>query len=238
MRILCESSPMLHLIAMVLQGHAQCFPFTRFPFMSGKVYQLGRSRRGKARRRLSIRCGRIPKKGVSPETSSPNRDLGGRILRRLLLKMSVSPETSSKNGDVEIAVLIFGSPKMSVSLETSSKNGDIEIAVLIFGSPKMSVSPETSSKNWDAEKALLRPDLFKTSISPETSSKSRDSRGAGEFEVFSKMRLSPETSSKKWDGERALSRYILGAFSEDLQDSPRGKIFKKNQWFFNNPVQK
>ena len=179
-----ESSPTLHLIVMMLHVLAQLFAFTRFPFMSGKVWKIG----------------------ISPETSSQNRDLGGFRLRRLMLKMSVS-------------------------LETSSKNGDIEIAVLIFGSPKMSVSPETSSKNWDAEKALLRPDLFKTSISPETSSKSRDSRGAGEFEVFSKMRLSPETSSKKWDGERALSRYLLGAFSEDLQDSPRGKILKKPMVF-------
>ena len=181
---LSESSPILHVIAMMLQVLGQLFPFTRFPFMSGKVGKIG----------------------VSPETSSQNRDVGGYRLRRLMLKMSVSPETSSKNGDVEIAVLIFGSPKMSVS-------------------------PETSSKNWDAEKALLRPDLLKTSISPETSSKNRDSRGAGEFEVFSKMRLSPETSSKKWDGERALSRYILGAFSEDLQDSPRGQIFKKPMVF-------
>ena len=87
----------------------------------GYIYQLGRSRRGKARGRLFIRCGRIPKKGVSPETSSPNRDLGGRILRRLLLKMSVSLETSSKNGEVEIAGETFGSSKMSISPETSSK---------------------------------------------------------------------------------------------------------------------
>ena len=104
MRIPCErseSSPILHLIAMVLQGHAQLFPFTRFPFMSGKVWKIG----------------------ISLETSSQNRDLGGFRLRRLMLKMSVSLETSSKNGDIEIAVLIFGSPKMSVSPETSSKNG-------------------------------------------------------------------------------------------------------------------
>ena len=103
MRIPCErseGSPILYLIAIVLQGHAQLFPFTRFPFMSGKVWKIG----------------------ISPETSSQNRDLGGFRLRRLMLKMSVSLETSSKNGDIEIAVLIFGSPKMSVSPETSSKN--------------------------------------------------------------------------------------------------------------------
>ena len=139
------------------------------------------------------------------------------LARDILIKMGMSKEVVS---DVVLAHSWLKTCllKMSVSPETSSKNGDVEIAVLIFGSPKMSVSPETSSKNWDAEKALLRPDLLKTSISPETSSKNRDSRGAGEFEVFSKMRLSPETSSKKWDGERALSRYLLGAFSEDLED--------------------
>ena len=77
MRILCErseSSPILHLIAMVLQGHAQLFPFTRFPFMSGKV--LGMS--------------------VSLETSSQNGDVEIAVLIFGSLKMAVSPETSSK----------------------------------------------------------------------------------------------------------------------------------------------
>ena len=121
--------------------------------------------------------------------------------------------------------------KMSVSPETFSEHNDVENGRETFGSSKIGLPPETSSKNWDAEKALPRPDLFKTSISLETSSKNGDVRGAGESEVFSKMRLSPETSSKKWDSERALLRYILGAFSEDLQDSLRGKIFKKPMVF-------
>ena len=69
---------------------------------------------------------RIWRMSVSPETSPPNRDLGGFRSRRLLLKMSVSPETSSQNGDVEIAGLIFGSSKMGLSPETSSKKWDVE----------------------------------------------------------------------------------------------------------------
>ena len=75
------------------------------------------------------------KKAVSPETSSPNREVGGRILRRLLQKRSVSPETSSENGDVEIAGLIFGTSKMAVSPEASSKKLDVERAALrhLFG---------------------------------------------------------------------------------------------------------
>ena len=64
--------------------------------------------------------------GVSPETSSQNRDLGGFRLRRLIIKMSVSLETSSQNSDVEIAGLIFGSSKMGLSPETSSKKLDVE----------------------------------------------------------------------------------------------------------------
>ena len=43
MRIPCErseSSPILHLIAMVLQLHAQLVPFTRFPFMSGQIFDI------------------------------------------------------------------------------------------------------------------------------------------------------------------------------------------------------
>ena len=97
---------MLHVLA-------QLCPFTRFPFMSGKV----------------------PKTSVSPETSSPNREVGGRVLRRLMLKMSVSPETSSENGDIEIAGLIFGTSKTAVSPETSSEKWDVERAVMrhIFG---------------------------------------------------------------------------------------------------------
>ena len=119
------SSPTLHSIVMMMRVLAQLFTFTRFPFMSGKVL----------------------KKGVSPETSSPNRDLGGRILRRVMLKMSVSPETSSKNGDVENAGLIFGTSKMAVSPETSSKKWDAYKAVLIPLMLKMCVSPETSPEN-------------------------------------------------------------------------------------------
>ena len=118
-----ESSPTLHLILIMLHVLAQLFAFTRFPFMSGKVR----------------------KRSVSPETSSPNRDVGGYRLRRLMLKMSVSPETSSENGDVEIG------------RET-------------FGSSKMGLPPETSSKKWDAGKAALRPLMLKISVSPETSS--------------------------------------------------------------------
>ena len=97
---------MLHVLA-------QLFAFTRFPFMSGKV----------------------PKTSVSPETSSPNREVGGRVLRRLMLKMSVSPETSSENGDIEIAGLIFGTSKTAVSPETSSEKWDVERAVMrhLFG---------------------------------------------------------------------------------------------------------
>jgi len=109
-----ESSLILHLILIMLHVLAQLFAFTRFPFMSGKVR----------------------KRSVSPETSPPNRDVGGYRLRRLMLKMSVSPETSSQNGDVEIAGLIFGSSKMGLS-------------------------PETSSKKWDVEKAALRPPYLK-----------------------------------------------------------------------------
>ena len=79
---------------------------------------------------LPVHVRKVPKKGVSPETSSPNRDIGGRILRRVMLKMSVSPETSSKNGDVENAGLIFGASKMAVSPETSSKKLDAGKAAL------------------------------------------------------------------------------------------------------------
>ena len=81
------------------------------------------------------RAWRIPKTSVSPETSSPNREVGGRVLRRLMLKMSVSPETSSTNRDLEIAGLIFGTSKTAVSPETSSEKWDVERAVMrhIFG---------------------------------------------------------------------------------------------------------
>ena len=108
-----ESSPTLHFIVMMLHVLAQLVAFTRFPFMSGKV----------------------PNISVSPETSSPHRELGGRALRRLMLKMSVSPETSSKNRDLEIAGLIFGISKTAVSLETSSEKWDVERVVMrhIFG---------------------------------------------------------------------------------------------------------
>ena len=82
-----ESSSTLRLILIMLHVLAQLFAFTRFPFMSGKVW----------------------KTSVSPETSSQNRDVGGYRLRRLMLKMSVSPETSSQNRDVEIAGLMTGS---------------------------------------------------------------------------------------------------------------------------------
>ena len=107
------SSPTLHSIGMMLRVLAQLFTFTRFPFMSGKV----------------------PKTSVSPETSSPNREVGGRVLRRRMLKMSVSPETSSENGDIEIAGLIFGTSKTAVSPETSSEKWDVERAVMrhLFG---------------------------------------------------------------------------------------------------------
>ena len=104
-----ESSPTLHFIVMMLHVLAQLCPFTRFPFMSGKV----------------------PKTSVSLETSSPNREVGGRVLRRIMLKMSVSPETSSTNLDVEIAGLIFGTSKTAVSLETSSEKLDVERAAMI-----------------------------------------------------------------------------------------------------------
>ena len=79
--------------------------------------------------------GKVPKTSVSPETSSPNREVGGRVLRRLMLKMSVSPETSSTNRDLEIAGLIFGTSKTAVSPETSSEKWDVERAVMrhIFG---------------------------------------------------------------------------------------------------------
>ena len=103
-----ESSPTLHFIVMMLHVLAQLVAFTRFPFMSGKVL----------------------KKPVSPETSPPNRKVGGRILRRLLQKRSVSPETSSENGDLEIVGLIFGTSKTAVSPETSSEKWDVERAVM------------------------------------------------------------------------------------------------------------
>ena len=98
---------------MMLRVLAQLVAFTRFPFMSGKV----------------------PKTSVSPETSSQNREVWGRVLRRIMLKMSVSPETSSKNGDLEIAGLIFGISKTAVSPETSSEKWDVERAVMrhLFG---------------------------------------------------------------------------------------------------------
>ena len=94
-----ESSPTLQLIVMMLHVLAQLFAFTRFPFMSGKVW----------------------KRSVSLETSSQNRDVGGYRLRRLMLKMSVSPETSSENEDVEIGRETFGSSKMGLPPETSSE---------------------------------------------------------------------------------------------------------------------
>ena len=64
--------------------------------------------------------------GVSPETSSQHRDLGDRILRRVMLKMSVSHKTSSGNGHIEIAGLTFGTFTMGVPLETSSKKWDAQ----------------------------------------------------------------------------------------------------------------
>ena len=120
-----ESVHTLQLIVMVLRVLAQPFAFTRFPFMSGKVWKI---------------C-------VSLETSSQNRDLGGYRLRRLMLKMSVSPETSSENEDVEIGRETFGSSKMGLPPETSSKKWDAGKAALRRLMLKMSVSPETSSEN-------------------------------------------------------------------------------------------
>ena len=120
-----ESVPTLQLIVMVLRVLAQLFAFTRFPFMSGKVWKMS----------------------VSLETSSQNRDVGGYRLRRLMLKISVSPETSSENEDVEIGRETFGSSKMGLPPETSSKQWDAGKAALRRLMLKMSVSPETSSEN-------------------------------------------------------------------------------------------
>ena len=78
---------------------------------------------------------------------------------------------------------------------------------------------------WDA--IVYDVVLSKMKVSLQTSSKNGDAEIAREIVGSPKMGVSPETSSKKWDVERALLRYLLGAFSEDPQDSPRGKIFKK-----------
>ena len=120
-----ESSLILHLILIMLHVLAQLFAFTRFPFMSGKVWKIG----------------------VSPETSSQNADLRGFRFRRLMLKMSVSPETSSENEDVEIGRETFGSSKIGLPPETSSKKWDAGKAALRPLMLKISVSPETSSEN-------------------------------------------------------------------------------------------
>ena len=79
--------------------------------------------------------GKVPKTSVWPETSSPNREVGGRVLSRLMVQMSVSLETSSENGDIEIAGLIFGTSKTAVSPETSSEKWYVERAVMrhLFG---------------------------------------------------------------------------------------------------------
>ena len=139
---------------------------------------------------------------VSPETSSPNRKVGARILRRLLSTMTVSVETSSENGDVEIVALIFGTSKLAVSPETSSTNRKVGARILRSILLKMSVSPETSSENGDVEIVAL---IFGTS----------------------KMAVSPETSSKKLDVERAVLRHLFGALLDGLQDAPRSEIIEK-----------
>ena len=138
-----ESSPTLHSIAMMPCVLAQLLTFTRFPFMSGKVL----------------------KKAVSPETSSPNREVGGRILRRLLQKRSVSPETSSENGDVEIAGLIFGTSKMAVSPEASSKKWDVELAAKrhLFGALLDDLQDGPRSE------IIEKPMFFNTSVQKKAS---------------------------------------------------------------------
>ena len=116
--------------------------------------------------------GKVRKRSVSPETSPPNRDLGGCRLRRFMLKMSVSPETSSQNGDVEIGREIFGSLKMAVSLETSPKKMKCRRSSFrhLFGG--ISEYLQDGPRSEIVEKPMVFQHLcLKVSVSLETSSK-------------------------------------------------------------------